>query len=43
MSETSYQGGRIVDPANNVDMIGDVLIEGGLIKAVSLAITAQAM
>ncbi len=35
------KGGRIVDPANNVDMIGDVLIEGGLIKAVSPAITAQ--
>ncbi len=33
------KGGRIIDPANNVDMTGDVLIEDGLVKEVSAAIT----
>lgn len=29
------KGGRIIDPANQVDMTGDILIEDGLIKEVS--------
>jgi len=33
------KGGRIIDPANNVDMTGDVLIEDGLIKEISSEIT----
>ncbi len=32
------KGGRIIDPANQVDMTGDILIEDGLIKEVSRAI-----
>jgi len=29
------KGGRILDPANRIDMVGDVLIEDGLIKEVA--------
>ena len=34
-------GGRIIDPANQVDMTGDVFIEDGLIKEVSPAIVVD--
>ncbi|MGE5417016.1 MAG: dihydroorotase [Acidobacteriota bacterium] len=34
------KGGRIIDPANNMDMIGDVLVEDGVIKEVKASISA---
>lgn len=33
------KGGRIIDPANQIDMIGDILIDDGLIKNVSQSLT----
>jgi dihydroorotase len=34
MTQLLIKGGRVLDPTNGVDMTGDVLIEGGVIKAV---------
>lgn len=33
------KGGRIIDPANQIDMTGDILIEDGLIKEVAKSLT----
>jgi dihydroorotase len=35
------KGGRVIDPANGVDMIGDVLVEDGAIKAVGTKLEAS--
>ncbi|MGE5397683.1 MAG: dihydroorotase [Chitinophagales bacterium] len=35
------KGGRILDPANDVDMIGDILVEDGIIKEVGAKISAR--
>jgi dihydroorotase len=35
-------GGRVIDPANNLDMVADVLIEGGRIAAVGADLGARA-
>jgi len=35
------KGGRIIDPANNIDMIGDILITDGLIDKVAASLTAK--
>jgi dihydroorotase len=37
MSQMLLQNGRIIDSANNVDMVGDVLIQDGLIAKISEA------
>ena len=40
MKDLIIKGGRIIDPAHNVDMVGDVLISDGKIKKTSKNITA---
>ncbi|HMM05213.1 MAG TPA: dihydroorotase [Clostridiales bacterium] len=42
MSKLLLKGGRIVDPAQNIDIIADLLVEDGKIAAVAEAITADA-
>lgn len=34
MAELLIRGGRVLDPANGVDMTGDVLVEDGVVRAV---------
>jgi dihydroorotase len=34
MKDIIIKGGRIIDPANNIDAVGDLLISGGIIKSV---------
>lgn len=41
MSKLLLKGGRIVDPAQNIDIIADLLVEDGKIAAVAEAITAD--
>ncbi len=41
MTSTLIKGGRVLDPANGVDLTGDVLIEGGAIKAVGAKLDAS--
>ena len=40
MSKVLLKGGRVIDPAANRDMVGDVLIENGVIASVGEAIDA---
>lgn len=35
------KGGRIIDPAQNIDMVGDILVQGGRIAEVGAKIEAQ--
>jgi len=41
MAASLVKGGRVIDPANGVDMIGDVLVEDGAIKAVGTKLEAS--
>ncbi|MEY4915047.1 MAG: hypothetical protein RJA02_1316, partial [Armatimonadota bacterium] len=40
MKTILLRGGHVVDPANNIDAINDVLIQNGVIKAVGQNIDA---
>jgi dihydroorotase len=40
MTQLLIKGGRVLDPANGVDMTGDLLVEDGVIKAVGTNIDA---
>ena len=42
MSSILIKNGRLVDPANNIDGVKDILIEGNIIKEVNDSIEAQA-
>lgn len=41
MSKIILKGGKVVDPANNVEKVADVLVEDGKIKAIAENITAE--
>ena len=40
MSRLLIQGGRVIDPANEVDAVADVLIEDGVVEAVGSGLSA---
>lgn len=41
MNKILLKGGRVIDPSRGYDMVGDVLIDGGVIAAVSESIAAE--
>ena len=41
VSSILIKNGRLVDPANNIDGVKDILIEGNIIKEVNDSIEAQ--
>ena len=40
MNNLIIKGGRIIDPANNFDSIGDILVTNGVIKTIGTEISA---
>ena len=40
MSDMIIRGGHIIDPANDIDVVGDILISDGVIKSVGGKISA---
>ena len=41
MNKILLKGGRVIDPSRGYDMVGDVLIDGGVIAAVAESISAE--
>ncbi|HIZ78081.1 MAG TPA: dihydroorotase [Firmicutes bacterium] len=41
MNKILLKGGRVIDPSRGYDMVGDVLIDGGVIAAVAESIAAE--